>query len=266
MLFSVLQMDVFDFDNVKVEKANAMLRYRRRRIFKNMFRFLEFCLALVFLSYISTRLPFVVKVSGEYFRQLISIISKPVFVFIISNVIILTLFLKSGRNPIGENTETELYGDLVEKSEARTKFRSENQNLVKEIEEIVYQDKQVISEKNANANANICGKSGDEEELVMIVTKSEADSSTEMKVYRRSKSEKLKHEGDEKAVGVLRRSETEMCRKIVNRGGEKLEEEFRGVEKLSNEDFQRTIEAFIEKQVSFHLQEKFTVVPFENQN
>lgn len=77
------------------------------------------------------------------------------------------------------------------------------------------------------------------------------------KVLRRSQTENLKTEISEKPGRELRRSESEMSPKS-ERSGESTAEI---VEELSNEEFQRAIEAYIEKQLMFHKQEKFPIGP-----
>ncbi|XP_059642460.1 uncharacterized protein LOC132284377 [Cornus florida] len=245
-----MQMDGFHFDNLKVEKANAMLRYRRLREIAKLFRFVELCIALVFLSWTSARLPFAVRISGEYFRQLIAIIVSPTFIFVLGNMIVITLIAKSSRfsakTPISEHSETDLYDEFIRNSENRINFRSENFTPVTEPEEIVYQDKQIICEANTvitpNSDANGLTKA--------------TDTISESKAYRRSQSENLKRENSEKPCGKFRRSETEKCRKLESSGEIPAET----VDKLSNEEFQRTIEEFIAKQVRFRQEEKMAIV------
>ncbi|KAF5772831.1 hypothetical protein HanXRQr2_Chr13g0581821 [Helianthus annuus] len=76
-------MDIFDIHNVKSEKNNTILQYQRFKRIAKLFRLVELLSAVVLLSWISTRLPFVIKLSGEYFRQLLSVIVSPLFIFLI---------------------------------------------------------------------------------------------------------------------------------------------------------------------------------------
>ncbi|XP_034681903.1 uncharacterized protein LOC117911610 [Vitis riparia] len=96
-------MDSFEIDSIKVEKANAILRYRQLRKITNLFRVIEVCLVLILVSKFSFQLPFAIKVSGEYFRDLSVTLISPRFF--------------SGQNQAEKYDETHLYNEIVEKSE-----------------------------------------------------------------------------------------------------------------------------------------------------
>ncbi|KAE8701250.1 putative Phosphatidic acid phosphatase family protein [Hibiscus syriacus] len=231
-------MDSFVFDNVKAEKAKAMKRYNRLRSLAKAFRFLELLLALLFLAWTFERLPFVVKISGEFILKLGGIVASPPFVFLVCNVIIVTVVAKSGIFSAVSNADSKIYEEITKIAENRSKSESQ--------EEIVYQDQEIISE--ANANTLTC------EEM-----EPESDSDSEMdnpRVYRRSKSETLPIRKTEEVVTKeLRRSETEKSRKFENVDGELFPED-----ELSNEEFQRTIEDFIAKQLRFRREESMSIV------
>ncbi|KAI3785303.1 hypothetical protein L1987_44419 [Smallanthus sonchifolius] len=240
-------MDIFDIHDVKAEKENAMLQYRRFRKIAKLFRLVELFLAVVLLSWISTRLPFVIRIFGEYFRQLLSIIVSPLFIFLVGNVIVLTLVVKSGQLTgnfsVLDIAGSDLYEEIVNNV-------SEDVPPVLEPDEIVYQDKKIISEVNTKPISGYCC-----EENEIKVSDSVPD--LDLKTYRRSQSENLiKRE----CVVELRRSETEIGRRKVDTP---VEEKTVGnvVDELSNEEFQRRIEGFIARQVRFHLEEKLSVVP-----
>ncbi|KAM7524135.1 hypothetical protein LguiA_014037 [Lonicera macranthoides] len=251
-------MDTFNFDNVMVEKANAMLCYNRLNNLTKLFRLGEICFLLLFLSWTSTRLPFAVKTSGYYLRQLISFIISPFFIFLLSNAIVITLLFKSG---LSNNAEPDLYEEFVENTEIGASFIDPV--------EIVYEDKHITSELNNSTpvkgfcevdKQNICELNDStrmkSECEVALIDESVAD----LKSYGRSQSVNLNIESDEKVNGKLRRSQTEIRRKIRD-SGECPVKKVEVVDKLSNEDFQRTIEAFIAKQVKFHKEEKLAIVP-----
>ncbi|XVE82581.1 hypothetical protein DITRI_Ditri16bG0017100 [Diplodiscus trichospermus] len=239
---SVLVMDSFDFDNVKAEKVKAMRRYNRLRSFAKVFRFLELLLAVLFLAWTLERVPCAVKISGELVLKLGGVIASPLFVFLVCNVIIITLIAKSGIFSAVNNADSKLYEEIMKNAENRSKSESQ--------EEIVYQDKEIISEVNTYSPTS------EETER-----QSESDTDAEMdnpRVYRRSKSEKLaikKSTDEEKLKKELRRSETEKCLKIENNDEELFPED-----KLSNEEFQRTIEDFIAKQLRFRREESLSIV------
>ncbi|KAA8531907.1 hypothetical protein F0562_006376 [Nyssa sinensis] len=236
-------MDAFDFDNVKAEKANAMLRYHRLRDIAKLFRLVEVCLVIVFLSWTSTRLPFAVRISGEYFGKLIAVIASPAFIFVISNVIVITLLAKSGQlsgqTPTVNNVEADLYEKFIRNGENRADFRLEISPPAPEPEDIVYQDKEIICEVST-----ITTSKHESNESTTA-----ADAISESKDYRRSQSENLKRQRSDKSCGTLRRSETGKCLKVLSFGQISAEKSCL-VDKLSNEEFQRKIEAFIAKQIS----------------
>lgn len=239
-------MDAFDIDNVKAEKAKALLKFNRLRTIANLFRLVEIFLVVVLLSWISSRLPFLVKISSDYFRRLIALILSPLFIFLITNAIVITLLAKSGRifrrAPTGlNNAETDFYEEFINISQTGPG----NPPPVPEPEPIVYDDKEIISEL-----ISVAPKGNEEIEIAAV-------RASEFKIFERSKSEKLMKRSLEKTCGKLRRSETEICRKVADSG----EDPASVVEELSNEEFQRTIEEFIAKQVKFHKQEILAIVP-----
>ena len=207
-------MDAFDFCNVKAEKANAMRRYNLLTSIAKTLRIVEICVALVLLSWMVTRLPFAVKISGDYIRKLSGFIRSPLFIFMISNAIIATLMAKSGRitgqNSGGDNAEVELYEELMKNSADRIKSQSENDALSSRVaEEVEYQDKQVISEMNVTA--------GTLQDRVEMDTCTDADSKAGMDfdfptTYRRTQSEKLNGDSRKTEPQTLRWSETDKCR------------------------------------------------------
>ncbi|KAG8383360.1 hypothetical protein BUALT_Bualt04G0004400 [Buddleja alternifolia] len=222
-------MDSSGFDDhthmmMKIENSNNSIpRFSSLREIKKLFRVTEIFLILIFLTWSSTHLPVAVKVSGEYFRQLANIVVSHLFVFLLSNVIVLTLIFNSRHffphqsfQNLGEIDVEELCGEFIEFSCEAPSQRSE---------EIVYEEKRTVIEVTS-----------------------------EVKVHRRSQSESLRREKmmslEEDSGKQLRRSETEKRRKVVDDGGETV------VDELSNEEFQRAIEAFITKQIKFHKQEK----------
>lgn len=243
-------MDAFDFGTEKMDNRVILIFHSFKSVAK-LFRIVEFGVGIFVLLWSSTRLPFAVKISGEYFRQLISIILSPLFIFLISNVIVLTLFFKSGRfsgdsSTISSNTETELYDSFVEKEECSGNFTVGNSSSAPAREQTVYQDKQTILEVNTQT---ISESDGSEE--VETVTEKVFSS----QIPRRTKSEKFERGSNKEIYAKLRRSETETRRKIDNSG-----DPVYPVDELSNEEFQKAIEDFIARQIKFHQEEKLAIV------
>lgn len=231
-----------EFDTIKMEKEKAMRRYRTFKKIANIVRTVEVIIAIMFvsfsLSFTSSYLPAVLEFSGAFFRRIFSLLLCPHFVFLIGNVIIITLFAKSSsEKKTSDQTEEEL-------SEA--KIESVNVEIG------------ISGERNESDNVD-GGISGVTEKIVSevpAVVSAAEERESEEKVYRRTKSTSemvvVKEEKKE-----LRRSETEVRRKIeespvIHRRFEEDE--------LSNEEFNRKVEAFIQKQQRFLREEKLAVV------
>ncbi|XP_057532837.1 uncharacterized protein LOC130810719 [Amaranthus tricolor] len=221
-------MDTYhEIDTIKLEKLKAMQRYRTFNKIANIIRMLEIIVAISFISYSisfgSSYLPALFELADKFLRRLSSLIFSPHFVFVIGNIIIVTLFAKS--------------------SSEKTSFTSNNagEEIFGEVETVVAESPVVVKEVPA----------------VEVREKEE-------KIYRRTKSagEIVVVKEDEKKV--LQRSETQIRRKIENteknpvilrRKGRTFEED-----ELSNEEFRRKVEAFIERQQKFLREEKLAVI------
>ncbi|KAH6833807.1 hypothetical protein C2S53_009816 [Perilla frutescens var. hirtella] len=223
----------FDFDDntMKSEKTNSFTaRFSVLGEIKKLFRITEIFIVLLVLTWASTRLPSAVRICGEYLRRLVSIVVSHLFVFLLSNVIVLVLFFKSRTLFLQHDFQdsSEIHVDfcqeyLITSGGGAAHFAGES---FRQPEDIVYQDKQTILE----------------------VTKVRVRRSQSAEIFRREKEDCGKQ---------LRRSETERQRG-VEEAAAAAEAEM--VEELSNEEFQRAIEAFIAKQINFHREEKLTIV------
>lgn len=245
-------MEAWDFHDVKAEKASAMRRYNRIRSVAKLFRFAELGAGVVFVSWTFSRLPIALTLSRDYFRLLFGVVSSPLFVFFLCHVIIASLVLKSRRVASAHNkdgaVEAKLCEELIENrgggggsgSSSKSQFGDDVISGVREEEEVVYQDKQIVSE------------------VYSADPKADTDSESEFpKIIRRTRSEKFEREPK---TEKLRRSETEIGRKIISAGEDYPPENMEAEDNLSNEEFQRTIEAFIEKQLKFRHQESLAIV------
>ncbi|XP_061346469.1 uncharacterized protein LOC133292114 [Gastrolobium bilobum] len=213
-------MDAFDFSNEKSEKGSAMRRYNLFTGIAKKLRILELCLALFLLSWILTRLPFALRVSADYLRKISPFLGSPLFVFAICNAIIAALIAQSGLFTAAGDGDIKDYGSST----------SEAPSPVAVAEKVEYQDRLTCTDNDSGA----------------------VKDSDLRKVYRRSQSEKLKGngaDGNKTAERKLRRSETE-----------KVRENLYPQDKLSNEEFKRTIEAFIAKQMRSLREESLAIV------
>ncbi|KAL6220597.1 hypothetical protein ACLB2K_008353 [Fragaria x ananassa] len=247
-------MDSWSFvDNVKAEKASAMRRYNRLRTIARLFRLAELCLAAVLLSWTFSRLPFALRVSVDYLRLFSNVVSSPLFVFLVCNAIIVSLFAKSRHLPTAPpniEVETHLYDQFTD-----GKKSSSSDDVVSK-EEVVYEDKQIISEVMST---------GDPKREAILDSGSESDSDSGLeftKAIRRTKSEKFERDVPAK----LKRSDTENCRKMLKSGEETVPDYLDQEDGLSNEEFQRAIEAFIERQKRFRHEEESMAIVLQNQS
>ncbi|RID46789.1 hypothetical protein BRARA_I03431 [Brassica rapa] len=254
-------MDSISFDNVKAEKAKALHRFQSIGF---LFRVAEICLALLLLCWIFSSLPFAARISGEFLRRLACVVSSPLFMFVLGNSIVVALLttkstvFSSGGDGGGE---ADIYDVFIRSGENRA-----SSSDVRDIPEetTVYDDKQMIgtetdSVSNSNSIPTVAREdhvTTEPEKETVTVTDVVKDYSPPppTKVYRRSKSEKQRQ--DTVTKPSLRRSETEKCRETV-----KPCEEVPFLEdNLTNEEFQKTIEAFIAKQLIFRRRESLAVV------
>ncbi|KAJ6736774.1 TRNA-METHYLTRANSFERASE NON-CATALYTIC SUBUNIT TRM6MTASE SUBUNIT [Salix viminalis] len=267
-------MDFSIFVSVNAEKANALLKYNLVQTLTKLFRLLEFCLAMILLSWIFNQLPFAVKISGEYFRRLAGIIASPIFVFLLSNGIIATLIAKSGRFPGvnygADNADTQLHEELIKNTDNNRNcpkpFLSQNPNVllphaatatatasetIKKVEEVVFQEKHIIiSEENTFISTREKENEDHDPEADMYA---DPDSDGENLKIRRTMSEETGRKNYVKEKRQLRRSETEKL-------GSEEEILSRREDELNDEEFHRAIEEFIARHLRFRRQESMSVV------
>ncbi|KAL6576126.1 hypothetical protein OROHE_000597 [Orobanche hederae] len=223
-------MEVFDFDHENVIRAEKSKINGLRENIKKLFRVVEISLVLISLTWASNRLPLAVRLSADFLRQILNVVVGHLFVFLLGNVIVLTLFLKSPRRHQQDFQDTDgadFCREFMDSADGGAHLAGEPPP-----EEIVYQDKQTILEVAAR---------------VKIHRRSQSDDTCSTGRSSEKKSSPEEDFGDDEGGGRLRR--TERLRGAVD-----------VVDELSNEEFQKTIEAFIAKQVEFHQQEKVAIV------
>lgn len=218
-------MDSFKFHDIKLEKANAISRYHRIQRITTLFRFLELFLFLIILSRFSTQFsfPFTTISCTQYFRGISSgTLVSPLFVFILGNAIVILLLFISAQFPgkKGDKT-TDFYDEYVQKC------RGNQQTFIKEGEKA----------SNAYKNVSVC---------------------FDEKKMSRSQSQNLERavHGEERRRD-LRRSMSENCRKSVHSGRKAAAPMSSYAEdRMSSEEFRRTVEAFIARQQKFLREEE----------
>ncbi|CAH1450295.1 unnamed protein product [Lactuca virosa] len=211
--------------DLKLEKANAIFRFRKLQNLTNLFRFMEMFVFFVLISKLSYQLPFAIRVSAEHFRGVSFLIFSPRYVFVIGNVIILILLFKSRVTENGDlNGNIDVYDEYVKRCE-----------------------------KNVANPINI-----------LTVATTEIVPSEEKKICR-SQSENLmivNRKGNQNHR-ELRRSVTERnISKKIDRGGcvTAVQEKSCAADELSGEEFRRTVEAFIARQQQALRNEELTQV------
>ena len=210
-------MDSFNFFDFRAEKANAMQKHRQLQKMASLFKVIEVCVVLVLIYRLYMRLPLAVKNSGGHFHDMTVSIVNPGFVFIIGNAIIFTLFAKSGQFSARDCTTKTPGFDLYDKF---TKNSEKNQKV--HSEETLHRYNHSISDQ----------------------------SMAQAQDYRRrtqSYSQISNSRVCEKSLHVLRRLETQKCRKSSYSGDE-----------MSNEEFQRKVEAFISRQQRLRREEEYS--------
>ncbi|XP_068638789.1 uncharacterized protein [Aristolochia californica] len=228
-------MDSFEIDPVKAEKTMAMRRYHRIHKLASIFRYVEVFVGLVFLSWISFRLPIAMKISGDLFRQVLDLVVSPWFVFLVGNAIIITLVSKSGQFSVNNSpgssssASTDLYEEFLKNSESRAKVRTE--------EAVVYQDKAVCVESRFE-NADTSSRT------ISPNKKKSLKCRTERMVFPETKPAIEWSEMDT-------RREDGKCEEAIESSFET---------DMSNEEFRRAVEAFIAKQQKFQRQESMAIV------
>ncbi|KAL8096941.1 uncharacterized protein LOC141683763 [Apium graveolens] len=246
-------MDCFD---IKVEKANAILRYNRLQKITTLFRFMEVCIFLFIVTRISAHLPLAFKVSSDCLRGLSITIFSPGFLFILGNAIVVVLFLKSGQLSAQEtknfNPVIEFCNEYVE--------GCENKIGIDQVDGVKKQRKRQGKKQ----------VKGDKEEPVLDLC------SFEDRTMLRSHSENFMKHQPQDSCRRLRRTVTENGRKsekysertdyaVIRKTpehetwGQNFSRKCYAEDEMSGEEFRHTVEAFIARQQR-SLREEFSSI------
>lgn len=236
-------MESYEIDVIKMEKLKAMRRYRTFQKIATLVRTLEIFVAIMIVSWsISSAwayMPAGVEFAGKFIRRISSLFFNPHFAFVLGNVIVITLFAKSNdRTSSCEN----FTGDVLSGDVPVEERQSEKENSVAD-------DVAVI-------------------ETVTVPDEEEEERESERKTYERTRSSLEMVIVDEKEKNTkkeLRRSETEPRREIGNLESTMAKRTtVHKMDGLSNDEFRRKVEAFIEKQQRLLREESKSVVIFSN--
>ncbi|KAI3761218.1 hypothetical protein L1987_51630 [Smallanthus sonchifolius] len=257
-------MDSYGFiDSIQVEKANALARYRLFNNISKMFRAIEVFIAVALISWSSTRLPTVFKVSGEYLYACSSYVLNQHFVFLVGNVIVVLCYVLSGHTEVGNGSDcSEVAEDNRFRSatvaDSDNRKTSEADSNIEPLPVPVPPAAEVLPEMKQTAMEEEVEHEVVGYEKAIVKTESEMDAETAIKQavkqierFHRTQSAKLSLEISTKPRRELRRSVTERRRSEVattTGDGDLKISSIETVERLSNEEFRLAVEAFISKQ------------------
>lgn len=257
-------MDSFNFHKLKAEKTIAIQKHRQLRKIANLLRYAEVCVVIVLISRLSFQLPVAVKNTSEYFRGFSVFMGNPRFVFLVGNVIIITLFVQSGHfsshGSAKDKPEPDFYQEFIQN-------RTKNQ-MILQVEQKRHLEKQSIGAEDSIKNhrnliryprkqntkritksENIIKEQRIEGGKVKLTEKQGTKTSLD---YRRCQSDIISRVQSEKRGRVLQRCETEKSIEAAERMGRISYPE----DGMSNEEFRLTIESFIARQQRLRRQEQ----------
>ncbi|XP_006365122.1 uncharacterized protein [Solanum tuberosum] len=225
--------------NIKVEKANAMLRYKKRQRVTTLFRFIEFCIFFAIISRFSTQLPLNFNLSKDCFKGLGVTLISPRFVFVLGNIIVIILFLISGQSSGStNNVKIDMYDEFKQKC---------SMNKDTYCEQSKKQRKQSIAVEEA-----YCEQSKKQRKLL--------ERQLEKKIHRSHSDNSLSISHDEKKPRKkLTRSATVRSRKVINTDSVKPTTSY-PEDEMSNDEFRKTVENFIARQQRFLRDQEFSAV------
>ncbi|CAN1255927.1 hypothetical protein LINPERPRIM_LOCUS9128 [Linum perenne] len=199
-----------------------------------MLRLVEILVVLAVLSRVTVQLPVSFKGSGDYIKDFLLILVSPRFVFVVGNIIVVVLFVKSGHltglEGKGSSKSSDLYEQFVEMS-SKSAVEKTEENRGKQSEDKTEENRGKQSEEKSEA-------------IVKKQDRSSSDSTMVVRNYERSKSEKL--------------TRSRSITKELRRSKKEKKDEF-PEDDLSSEEFKSTIEAFIERQKRFRRDEENSV-------
>lgn len=239
-------MDFEVFDSVKFEKAKAIARFNRFRRTVKMLQFLEVIVVLMLVSWSCTRVPGVVKFSGDFLVELWLYVCNPHVVFVIGNAIIVALFLLCRQTDAGCSSAISDFcgdedGEEIDRSETQPPVvSSEASTPPPQPEAPGDETKQIV-----------CSESAVQKPQCTELSTAMKTATKQIEKFQRTQSEKLKRAIALKPERELRRSETEMHRKTADSDETRAMPAVETVESLSSEEFRLRIEKFIRKNQEF---------------
>lgn len=254
----------------KAEKSNKVQKHRHLRKIANLFRYLEMCVVLILISRLSfQQLPLALKNSSEYFR---GFAVGPGFVFLVGNIIIITLIAQSGHfsqhdSAKRRSSEHDLYLEFLKNSNMYQKIQGFDQKKLSVKVENNVKGRRIndgcmvkFSEKES--------KKSEDDNRMKLEEKQEikTEMGLEVKGYRRCQSEielvRGVNSDDVKDQRVLQRCESDndkSKRKNIEVDKVKKSSLLYPEDGMSNDEFRRTVEAFIARQQKLRINEVQTI-------
>ncbi|XWS21035.1 hypothetical protein CRYUN_Cryun30bG0020600 [Craigia yunnanensis] len=264
-------MASFEFDSVKAEKKDALWRYNMERKLRIGLRLIGFLSALFLLlwSWFPTLILDTVEVAGDFRRRFVSTFNKPLFNFIVVNIIILAVYvLSSQKQTQKQTTSPDIYDEDVSSHRnipTSVSAGAASNTMAKE-ESMV--DKQIVLVENAVAlssvkqphttvdtvtETKISLSLVEQPTTIRTVTKKKPDvSSTEVKQKEYQRTRSMVSEYRNKLPQKFRRSETAISRELVIPGREPPR---KSMDEMSSEEFKLIIDSFIAEKKKTLMQE-----------
>ncbi|KAF8090488.1 hypothetical protein N665_0475s0023 [Sinapis alba] len=213
-------MDSVQLQHFKMEKPRGILNFQTIRSFTSLFRLIELILLLILISKLSFPS---VKLSTDIFRGAAEFLVSPRFVFFIGNAIVITLFAISRR-----------YNSAHEPTSKTTEAVSND----------LYHEFLHESEKKRSE--------------VYETVKTEQPMKKRVS-FERSQSQKVS-ESSTCGGKVMKRYESEKHLRICDTDKKVVVRAKRPEDRMTNEQFRTTIEAFIARQKRIQKDEEHTIV------
>ncbi|KAL0391956.1 UNVERIFIED_CONTAM: hypothetical protein Sradi_2418400 [Sesamum radiatum] len=224
------------FDNVKFEKEKAVARFNRFRRLVKLWQLFEVFVVFGLISWSSARVPAVLRIAGGYFVEVSTYLFNHHVVFLIGNAIIVLLFMLCRQNDdVSLSGSGDFYDDYVKYSEAA--HRRETTTLLEDMP--AQESGSVSGERQIVLRTDETNRIPQCDDVAAAIEKA----TRQINRFQRTQSEKLKQEIAVRPRRELRRSETENNRETVSSSPSDASE----IETLSNEEFQRRVDAFIDK-------------------
>ncbi|XP_015068784.1 uncharacterized protein LOC107013371 [Solanum pennellii] len=256
-------MESLNFHKIKLEKANAMFRYKKRQNVTILFRLIEFCIFFAIISRISTRFPLNFKLSIECFKGLGVTLISPRFVFVLGNTIIIILFLKSGHSSGKDGSTNNVKMDLYDEYKQKCSMNYEQSKKQSILAANTYCEQSKKQGKQSILVENVyCEQSKKQGKQSILVENAYCEQSKKQRkqVQRQLVEKRLNRSHSESFTSISHDEEprkeliwsaTVGCLKVIRTDNVKWVED-----EMSNEEFRNTVEAFIARQQRFLREEE----------